>query len=272
MFTPDQLPAIAADLREAGLKLDPDKLNDFIAFPMAAVVSLGGCSASFVSPQGLVVANHHCARGSVQFHSKPERNYLDEGFLAASMTDELPAPPGTRVYVAVNAEDVTEGRRRSRSRTCAPRPLPGDGGPTQGRDEGMRVRPGPSVPGDELLRRSAIQADQVPRNPRRAPRVRTGGRHRPLRRRHRQLALAEAHGRLRLLPCVRLAGWRTRGPLAGQRPLRAGALPRGIGRRDRRRRLRDGDGLSRRHLALRPPCHRGEPVRAGVPPVCCEKP
>ena len=108
MFTPDQLPAIAADLREAGLKLDPDKLNDFTAFPMAAVVSLGGCSASFVSPQGLVITNHHCARGSVQFHSKPERNYLEQGFLAASTADELPAPPGARVYVAVGAEDVTE--------------------------------------------------------------------------------------------------------------------------------------------------------------------
>ena len=108
MFTPDQLPAIAPDLREAGLQLDPDKLADLTAFPMAAVVSLGGCSASFVSPQGLVVTNHHCARGSVQFHSKPERNYLEDGFLAASMAEELPAPPGARVYVTTGVEDVTE--------------------------------------------------------------------------------------------------------------------------------------------------------------------
>lgn len=108
MFTPDQLPAIAADLREAGLKLDPETLTDLTVFPMAAVVSLGGCSASFVSPKGLVVTNHHCARGSVQFHSKPERNYLEDGFLAASMAAELPAPPGSRVYVAVGVEDVTD--------------------------------------------------------------------------------------------------------------------------------------------------------------------
>lgn len=107
MFTPDQLPAIAADLRAAGLKLDPDKLADTTAFPLAAVVSLGGCTASFVSPQGLVVTNHHCARGTVQFHAQPERNYLDEGFLAASMADELPAPPGARVYVAIGVEDAT---------------------------------------------------------------------------------------------------------------------------------------------------------------------
>ena len=108
MFTPDQLPAIASDLRDAGLELDPDKLADLTEFPMAAVVSLGGCSASFVSPKGLVITNHHCARGSVQFHSKPERNYLEEGFLAASTAEELPAPPGSRVYVTVGVEDATE--------------------------------------------------------------------------------------------------------------------------------------------------------------------
>lgn len=108
MFTPDQLPAIASDLREAGLELDPDELADLTAFPMAAVVSLGGCTASFVSSKGLVITNHHCARGSVQFHSRAERNYLEDGFLAASMAEELPGPPGSRVFVTVGVEDVTE--------------------------------------------------------------------------------------------------------------------------------------------------------------------
>ncbi len=108
MFTPAELPAIEEDLRTAGLQLDPAALADLTAFPMGAVITLGGCTASFVSPKGLVVTNHHCARGSVQFHSTPERNYLEAGFLAATMADELPAPPGSRVYVAVGAEDVTD--------------------------------------------------------------------------------------------------------------------------------------------------------------------
>ena len=69
MFTPDQIPGIAGDLRATGLNLDPAALADLTAFPMGAVISLGGCTASFVSPNGLVVTNHHCARGSVQFNS-----------------------------------------------------------------------------------------------------------------------------------------------------------------------------------------------------------
>jgi len=108
MWTPDQLPLIADDLRQTGLELDPESLNELTAFPMGAVISLGGCTASFVSPQGLVVTNHHCARGSIQYNSTTDNNYLKEGFLAEGMDAELPAAPGTRVYVTVAVENVTE--------------------------------------------------------------------------------------------------------------------------------------------------------------------
>ncbi|MEM9739858.1 MAG: S46 family peptidase [Pseudomonadota bacterium] len=108
MFTPDQLPEIAEDLSDTGLRLDPATLTDLTAFPMGAVISLGGCTASFVSRSGLAVTNHHCARGSVQFNSTPEQNFLEEGFLANRFVDELPAAPGTRIYVTVDVQDVTE--------------------------------------------------------------------------------------------------------------------------------------------------------------------
>lgn len=108
MFTPDQLPEIAQDLRSAGLELDPSTLSELTAFPMGAVISLGGCTASFVSSSGLAVTNHHCARGSIQYNSTPEANYLADGFLAGRFTDELPAAPGTRIFVTVGVEDVTD--------------------------------------------------------------------------------------------------------------------------------------------------------------------
>lgn len=107
MFTPDQLPEISKDLRKTGLKIKPGQLTDLTGFPMGAIISLGGCSASFVSDQGLVVTNHHCSRGSVQYNSTEENNYLEDGFLAKSLNDELPAAPGSRVYVTKQVTDVT---------------------------------------------------------------------------------------------------------------------------------------------------------------------
>jgi len=71
-----------------------------------AVVSLGGCTASFVSPMGLIITNHHCAEGALQRNSSPEHNLLETGFLAESIQQELPTH-GTRVYVLLSFEDVT---------------------------------------------------------------------------------------------------------------------------------------------------------------------
>ena len=107
MFTPEQLPALSDDLSNTGLRLDPSTLTQLTGFPMGAVVSLGGCTGAFVSVTGLVVTNHHCARGSIQYNSTPENNYLEDGFLAQRFVDELPAAPGSRIYVTVNVRDVT---------------------------------------------------------------------------------------------------------------------------------------------------------------------
>ena len=78
MWLPDQLPKIGDRLREAGLDTSPEVFADLTGHPMGAIVSLGGCSASFVSPRGLVATNHHCAYGTIQYNSSPERNLLRE--------------------------------------------------------------------------------------------------------------------------------------------------------------------------------------------------
>jgi hypothetical protein len=107
MWQPHQLPSIASELTQAGLKLNPNDLTDLTGFPMGAIVSLGGCTASFVSDKGLVASNHHCVYGSIQYNSTAENNLLANGFLAKTFDEELPATPGSRIYVTEEINDVT---------------------------------------------------------------------------------------------------------------------------------------------------------------------
>ena len=107
MWMPQQIPSLAAELKKAGLKIDPQRFADLTGDPMGAVISLGGCSASFVSPEGLVVTNHHCGFGALQFNSTPQRDLITNGFLAKTKDEELPAGPGSRIFVTTNIEDVT---------------------------------------------------------------------------------------------------------------------------------------------------------------------
>jgi len=108
MWMPQQLPEIAAPLQEAGLQLAPQQLADVTGDPMGAVVALGNCTASFVSPQGLVVTNHHCAYGAIQLNSSTENNLLENGFNAPTKAAELSAGPNARIYVLDSVTDVTE--------------------------------------------------------------------------------------------------------------------------------------------------------------------
>jgi hypothetical protein len=107
MWVPQQLPQIAGPLKKAGLKLDPKQLANLTGDPMGAVVSLGGCTASFVSPQGLVVTNHHCAYGAIQLNSTAEKNLIRDGFNAPTQADELSAGPNARIFVLDAITDVT---------------------------------------------------------------------------------------------------------------------------------------------------------------------
>src|SRR5450755_4245816 len=52
----------------------------------------GGCSASFVSPQGLVMTNHHCVLECVQQLSTPKQNYETDGFVAKTIAEERSCP------------------------------------------------------------------------------------------------------------------------------------------------------------------------------------
>ncbi|GAA5526116.1 dipeptidyl aminopeptidase BII [Microbulbifer aestuariivivens] len=108
MWMPSQLPLLSDKLQEFGLQLDPETMTDLTQFPMNAIISLGGCSASFVSPKGLVATNHHCAYGSISYNSSEDNDLLANGFLAETLAEELPAAPGSRVYVTVDMQEVTD--------------------------------------------------------------------------------------------------------------------------------------------------------------------
>ena len=106
-WQPHQLPQLSSELKRIGITMPAAKLADLSKHPMSAMVSLGGCSASFVSPDGLVVTNHHCAYGAIQRNSTPEQNYIVNGFLAKTRAEELPGGPSTLIYVTEKVENVT---------------------------------------------------------------------------------------------------------------------------------------------------------------------
>ncbi len=108
MWLLESIPELSLDnLRSRGLRLDPEQLytptGNGIAY---AVVKVGGGTGSFVSPEGLIITNHHVAFTAIQRQSTPEKDYLSEGFYARIKEEELPAI-GYQVYVLRSSEDVT---------------------------------------------------------------------------------------------------------------------------------------------------------------------
>ncbi|MCR9159477.1 MAG: S46 family peptidase [Nannocystaceae bacterium] len=97
----------ASKLAQMGLELEPSQIwNEKDGGLMKAIVNLSGCSAGFVSSRGLVATNHHCAYGAIQANSTVEHDYLTDGFVAQTLTDELPAK-GRTVKVLESITDVS---------------------------------------------------------------------------------------------------------------------------------------------------------------------
>jgi Peptidase S46 len=107
MWMPQQIPALGDELKKLGLQIDPNAFADLTGFPMGAVVATPGCTASFVSPEGLLATNHHCVSSALAFNSTPENDLLRNGFLARTRDEEIQATPDARIYVTTHIEDVT---------------------------------------------------------------------------------------------------------------------------------------------------------------------
>lgn len=105
---PSQVPLKAEELKRLGLSIDPALLSDPKSSLLASIVNLNGCSASFVSKEGLVVTNHHCAVGALQKNSTPTENLLETGMLAKSRAEERSSGPSSRLSVLSKMTEVSE--------------------------------------------------------------------------------------------------------------------------------------------------------------------
>ncbi|MGK9475802.1 S46 family peptidase [Melioribacter sp. OK-6-Me] len=96
------------DLKKLGFNLNlTDIYNPEGMSLINAIVNIGGCTGSFVSENGLILTNHHCAFGAVSRASTPENNYLENGFYAAEFKDEIPAA-GYTVRITESYKDVSQ--------------------------------------------------------------------------------------------------------------------------------------------------------------------
>lgn len=95
-------------LANLGSRLTPDQIYSInhSSIKDAVVQFGGGCTGEIISDNGLLATNHHCGYASIQALSSEEHNYLEDGFWARNLSEEIPVP-GLSVSFLVSMEDVT---------------------------------------------------------------------------------------------------------------------------------------------------------------------
>ena len=109
MWLPSLIKERIKDMRKMGFKLKADDIySDKKASLKDAVMQFGGgCTGEFISPEGLLLTNHHCGYGSIQKLSSVEHDYLTDGYWAKSRSEELHVP-GLTISLLEKMEDVTD--------------------------------------------------------------------------------------------------------------------------------------------------------------------
>ena len=97
------------DMQKEGLQLTAEEIYSINnnSLKNAIVQFGGGCTASIISPDGLVITNHHCGYGAIAGLSTPEHNYLRDGYWAKTKADEL-SPKRLSVRFFVRMDNVTD--------------------------------------------------------------------------------------------------------------------------------------------------------------------
>lgn len=96
------------EMKKLGMKISAsDIYNHNKSSIKDAIVHFdGGCTSEIISPNGLLLTNHHCGYGEIQAHSTLENDYLQDGFWAMNYSEELPNP-GLTATLIVKIDDVT---------------------------------------------------------------------------------------------------------------------------------------------------------------------
>ncbi len=98
------------EMTEMGLQLTAEQIysiNQASLKDAVGALDRGSCTAELVSPDGLLLTNHHCGYGEIQNHSSLEHDYLKDGFWAMSRDEELPNE-GKTITFLVRMEEVTD--------------------------------------------------------------------------------------------------------------------------------------------------------------------
>jgi hypothetical protein len=108
MFPPDRIASIADTLKKRGLKISPQEIYNPAGGGLTdAVIRLSiGCTAEFVSPEGLILTNHHCGFDALVSASTPEKDLVETGFKADNRAGEIPAK-GYSIFITQRIDDVS---------------------------------------------------------------------------------------------------------------------------------------------------------------------
>ncbi len=129
MWLPSQMPQLEAQLRDLGLEIDPKELADPTSNTLNAIVSLDGCSGSFVSENGLIITNHHCVESYLSFMTEQDKaalkeqneqrakeglppieadiDYMRDGYDYRKGGERFTGPE-SRVFITFEQKDITE--------------------------------------------------------------------------------------------------------------------------------------------------------------------
>ncbi len=109
MLIPSLIKAFESDMKAKGMRLSAEDIYSVNSSSLKDAIFQfgGGCTAEVVSKKGLLLTNHHCGYSQIQSHSSLENNYIENGYWASNLSEEL-TNPGLTAMRIVRIENVTD--------------------------------------------------------------------------------------------------------------------------------------------------------------------